>query len=192
MDEKSSLVLEGNFSHYYSGKIVRFLMGITGISFLKAIILFFLRYVIGFKRKCFLFSDEKNYLIEVRIFLLGFELKKTKFFIPRESIVTIRIDESLSFLPILGIAGGLITGLLLGFIFLVEWSLTLFGRYIILCFLCILFGIGVEIAFGVLIPRFKKKRSVQLITKTHTYRISGVDEKKLDLFVESFKNFQAI
>ncbi len=175
--------IEGDLVRSSRKKAVRFFLAVTGILFLRALLLFFSGYILGFRRRGKLTREGSTLRLQEERFMLGRKIGTRETVVPLRAILWIRRDERVGLLYVLSAALGLIAGMLVGFVFFVEWSITLLGIYLIIGFGCILGGIAVDIAVSFLLPHVRKRSSLSFATTTETYHLSGVAEDKIDIFL---------
>jgi hypothetical protein len=195
MDETpktKTLCLEGEISRRSSGKFLRFILAVMGVLLLRALVLFLFTYILGFRRKGTITSDGSTLKVEMESFMLGRKVRTSMTHVPVRNIIYIRTDESAGVLPVLGATLGLVTGLLLGFIFLVEWSTTLLGIYIIIGFGCILAGIAIDLLVSFIVPRIRGRRSLSFATRTDIFRLTAVRGDQLASFMDAWSNLMIV
>lgn len=191
MDEKKKVktaVLEGEITRRSGGKLFSFILAVTGIAFLRAIVQFIATYILGFRRKGRVSAEGYLLKIEIESYMLGRRVRQSQAHVPFRNIIYIQKDDSISLLPVLGAAMGLMAGFAAGFVFLVQWSMTLLGIYIIIGFACILLGIAVDFLFSFIIPRIRGRSSFIFATQKEVYRMRGVPEKQISGFMEKWSN----
>jgi hypothetical protein len=187
-----TLALEGEISRRSPGKLLRFILAVTGILFVRALVLFLFTYILGFRRKGKISSDGSILKIETELFMLGRKVRTSTTRVPLRDILCIRTDESAGVLPVLGATLGLMAGLLLGFIFLVEWSTTLLGIYIIIAFGCLLAGIAIDLLVSFILPRLKGRSSLSFTTRAEIYRLTGIPGDRLASFMDGWSNLMIV
>jgi hypothetical protein len=128
----------------------------------------------------------------MEFFMFGRKVRTSMIHVPVRNIITIRTDESAGVLPVLGATLGLVAGLLLGFIFLVEWSTTLLGIYIIIGFGCLLAGIAIDLLVSFIVPRLKGRRSLSFTTRTDIFRLTAVRGDQLASFMDAWSNLMIV
>ena len=181
------MVLEGEISSRRTGKFLRFVSAVTGFLFVRAVVLFILTYILGLRRRGKIEAEGSLLKMEIESSFLGFKIKKSSVDIPMRSISCVQRDEGAGVLPVLGAALGMMVGFAAGFIFLVQWSTTLLGIYIILGFACIVAGIIVDFLVSAAVPRLRGKRSVLLAAGRTVYRVSGASQDQVAQFMDLWK-----
>lgn len=182
------MVLEGEISSRRTGKFLRFISAVTGFLFLRAVVLFILTCILGLRRRGKIEAEGSLLKMEIESSFLGFKLKKSNVDIPMRSITYVQRDEGSGTLPVLGAALGMMVGFAAGFIFLVQWSTTLLGIYIILGFACIIAGIVVDFLVSAAVPRLRGKRSILLAVGQVVYRVSGAPRDQVAQFMDLWKD----
>jgi hypothetical protein len=186
-EAKDRVLAEGELCRRPARKLVRVLLAVTGISFLRALGLFVSTWVLGFRKRGRVFSDGSLLTLEVESSMLGRRVKQTTIHIPVRSVLQVRREDNLGAMPVMGGVFGLLAGLALGFIVLVQWSRTLLGIYIIIGFACVLLGIGVDIFVSFIYPRLGRKSSLSLSTQNEVYTLRGVPDDQIEAFLRTWK-----
>lgn len=185
--KENRVIVEGELCRRPARRFLRFLLAVTGISFLRALGLFVSTWVLGFRKRAKVLSDGSILTLEVESSMLGRRMSQSRTHIPVRSVLQVRREDNLGALPVMGGALGLMAGFALGFIVLVQWSRTLLGIYIIIGFACVLLGIGVDIFVSFLYPRLGKKSSLSLSTQSEVYTLRGVAEDQIETFLRTWK-----
>jgi len=185
--KEDKVIVEGELCRRPARRLLRFLLAVTGISFLKALGLFVSTWVLGFRKRGRVLSDGSLLTLEVESSMLGRRLRQSRTHIPVRNVLQVRREDNLGALPVMGGALGLMAGFALGFIVLVQWSRTLLGVYIIIAFACVLLGIGVDIFVSFLYPRLGRKSSLSLSTQTDVYTLRGVPDDRIEAFLKAWK-----
>jgi hypothetical protein len=195
MQEKAKekpVALEGEISRRPAGRLLRFILAVTGIAFLKAVVGFVSTYVLGFRRRGRVTAEGSLISIDVESYMMGRRVRRSRTHIPFRSVVFIRKDESLGVMPVLGAALGLMAGLALGFIFLVQWSMTLLGIYIIVGFACVLVGASIDLLVSFIIPRLRGRSTFVFATRSDVYRLRNVPVEQVEGFMDRWSNLLVV
>jgi len=185
--KEKSVLVEGELCRRPARRFLRLLLAVTGISFVRALGLFVSTWVLGFRKRAKVFSDGSMLTLEVESSMLGRRMRRSRTHIPVRSVVQVRREDNLGALPVMGGALGLMAGFALGFVVLVQWSRTLLGIYIIIGFVCVLLGIGVDIFVSFIYPRLGKKSSLSFSTRSEIYTVRGVAEGQIEAFLKTWK-----
>jgi len=186
--EDRTVTIEGEISRRSSGRLLRFVLAVTGILTLAAAARFVLSYVLGLRRKGRIVTDGSMLRVETELFILGRRIRQSRSHVPFRSVQRISQDESAGVLPVLGAALGLVGGLAAGFIALVQWSMTLLGIYIIVGLACVLAGIALDILCSFVIPRARGRSSFTLATPTDVFTLTGVPREQIVRFMDRWTN----
>lgn len=155
--------LNGKISFMRERRVLKFLSAVTGLLSVKIILIFLLRYFAGYAKKGKIEVTKEEVLLYGKLYLFGKQIRKFEKKIPTSRLKRLEKDYHYKNLTLLSAAGGLVSGVLIAFICLVEWSFSMLGIYIISFFLFIILGITFEILGSIIIPHLKGETALGIV-----------------------------
>jgi hypothetical protein len=186
----ATLSLEGEIRRRPLGGGWRLVAAFTGLLLAWHVFAALARYALGLRRAGRVSVDGRFVRVETELRAFGATLRRSTSLIPVHAVLFMERREGVAPWALAGGAIGLAAGLLLGFAFLVEWSRSLLGVYVIAALGCVIAGVAVDLAVARLAPRLRGRTALVVMTYTRhpapLLLLTGAPAREVERFVEEW------
>jgi len=184
--------IDGRLAPRLRSRVLRLLMGLTGLLLARALVVFVASYLLGYRRPCTARIHDEGIVIESSTCLLGRIVRTVATRIPPWKIDRVDREDRFRHAHVLVGALFFLLGVAGGFGLVVEWAWTRFGLYLLLGLGAIALGIAIDLAVVALVPAARGRSTIVIWGGGSIFRIEDVVDGTVDGFTRGFEELSRV